>query len=111
MTTSIRREPAPCNTSASLPDPGLSEVILRIFRIEVGVYDWRAEVQGLVPVVLNELVILVIDSDPDQNLALDILVDDIPATVVVLYSLLWEKPLPGPACSGRTRFLLRAQRR
>jgi hypothetical protein len=73
--------------------PALSEVILRILRIEVGVCEWRAEVQVLVPVVLDELVIPVIGSDPYQDLALDILVEDKPATVVVLYSLPLGKPL------------------
>jgi hypothetical protein len=55
-------------------------VILRILRIEVGLSEWSAEVQVLVPIVLHELVIPVVDSDPYQDLALDILIDDKPVT-------------------------------
>jgi hypothetical protein len=42
----------------------LSEVILRIPWVEIGVREWRVKVKVLVPVVLDELVIPVIDSDP-----------------------------------------------
>jgi len=55
--------PAPMPASLRLT-PALSEVILRILRIEIGVCESRAEVEVLVPVVLDELVIPVIDSDP-----------------------------------------------
>ena len=44
--------------------PALSEVILRILWIEVGVREWRVKAQVLVSVVLDELVVSVIDSDP-----------------------------------------------
>ena len=37
-------------------------MILKIPRIEVGVCEWGVEVQVLVPVILDELVIPVIDS-------------------------------------------------
>jgi len=51
-------------------------------RIEVGVCESGVEIEVLIPVVLHELVIPVINPDPDQDLALNILVDDKPATLV-----------------------------
>ena len=51
-------------------------MILGILRVEVGVCQTRVQVQVLVPIVLDELVIQITDSDPYQELALDILVDD-----------------------------------
>ena len=77
-------------TPCSLPASMLPKVILRILWIEVRVCDWRIKVNVLVPVILYELVILVINLDPYQDFDLDILVDDKPPSLVSLYLLLWE---------------------
>ena len=53
-----------CNSGLRFLTPALSEVIFRIPRIEVGVYEWGIEIQLLVSVVLDELAIAIIDSDP-----------------------------------------------
>ena len=44
--------------------PVLSEVIIKILRVEVGVCQARVKVQVLVPVVFDETAVPVIDSDP-----------------------------------------------
>ena len=43
--------------------PTPSEVMLRILRIEISVFEWRIKVRILLPVVLNQLIVSIANPD------------------------------------------------
>jgi len=67
-------------------------MIAGIGRIEIGVRKPGLEIEVLIPVVLHELAVLVINPDPDQNLVLDILADYKPVAIVARCLVFEVKP-------------------